>query len=172
MGRLFDSLSDDMLFIKAINALVRSRRLLAECVSRGLILGNDNHIGDIGEYLVMQYYKMNGFRVELAKVKNSDYDLLLPKTGDRVSVKTISEWSKHGKGTQVKPLDRRNNPWNKLAVVLLDERLSAKLISIISLEDLLKQKEFISNEKRRLAGLSKTYPVVNRNWSWLEEYAV
>ena len=84
--------NNDELFREAIKSLAQSRLLFDECAKRGIVLGNDNHIGDIGEYWVnKKWYESQGQRAELASVKTSAYDILLPDSGDRVSVKTITE---------------------------------------------------------------------------------
>jgi hypothetical protein len=166
------SLSDDELFTAAIVSLARSRQLFEECVKRGLVLGNDNHIGDIGEYWVKKWCKSQGQRAELASVKTSAYDILLPDSGNRVSVKTITEWSRHGKGTQIKPLLEKGNPWNILAVVILSPALVPSELSIISLEALLGMPEFIENKKKRHDKGTRTYPRVSRDWKWLSSSQV
>jgi hypothetical protein len=36
-----------------------------------LFSGNDNHIGDIGEYWALRYYNLSGIKATLAPKKNS-----------------------------------------------------------------------------------------------------
>lgn len=164
--------SDDKLFRLAIESLAQSRQLFEECAKRGLILGNDNHIGDIGEYWVLKWYRLQGHQADLAKDKTSDFDISVLDTKDLISVKTITAWSAHGKGTQIKPLNENGNPWNVLAVVILSTDLTPSQISIISLHDLLKTPEFIENGIKRREKGTKTYPCVSRDWKWLEAYSV
>lgn len=164
--------SNDELFMEAIKSLARSRLLFEECAKRGIVLGNDNHIGDIGEYWVKKWYESQGQRAELASVKTSAYDILLPDSDDRVSVKTITEWSHHGKGTQIKPLLEKGNPWNILAVVILSPDLVPSQLSLISLDNLLKMPEFVENKKKRHDKGTKTYPRVSRDWKWLSSSQV
>jgi hypothetical protein len=63
------------LFLKALSLLKQSRDTFLECVEKGIILGNDNHIGDIGEYWVARYFESLGETVHLGKVKNDLVDL-------------------------------------------------------------------------------------------------
>jgi hypothetical protein len=166
-----DNLSDIELFEKARQAFVTTRQLFQTGKNRGLFLGNDNLIGDIGEYYVMDYYKNLGLSPELAPKKNSRYDISIPSKNIKVSVKTITDWSEHKKGTQVKPLDKKNNPWNVLAVVQLDSSLMVRMLSIIPLVELLKKPEFLANISNRKKKDTKTFPRV-QDWEWLNEYQV
>jgi hypothetical protein len=79
----------------------------------------------------------------------------------KISVKTITEWSAHGKGTQVKPLKEVDNPWNTLAIIQLDKELKPKMLSIIPIADLLKQEEIKKNVHRRANG-TNSHPIVNK----------
>jgi hypothetical protein len=47
-------------FLKALGQLAAARESFAKLAQGGLILGNDNHIGDIGEYWVRRYYSQLG----------------------------------------------------------------------------------------------------------------
>jgi hypothetical protein len=112
-----------------------------------------------------------GLSPELAPKKNSRYDISIPSKNIKVSVKTITDWSEHKKGTQVKPLDKKNNPWNVLAVVQLDSSLMVRMLSIIPLVELLKKPEFLANISNRKKKDTKTFPRV-QDWEWLNEYQV
>ncbi len=162
--------SNEELFRQALKSLVQSRLLFDECAKRGIVLGNDNHIGDIGEYWVKRWYESQEIQAVLAAVKTSAYDILLSNTNDRVSVKTITEWSRHGKGTQIKPLLEKGNPWNILAVVILSPDLLPSQLSIIPLAELLSMPEFVENKTKRSEKGTKTYPRVSRDWKWLDRY--
>jgi len=47
-------------FIQALAQLAGARESFAKLAKAKLILGNDNHIGEIGEYWVRRYYELRG----------------------------------------------------------------------------------------------------------------
>jgi len=149
----------------AIKALAKAREHFAAAKKQGLVLGNDNHIGDIGEYWVMELLKKQGEFKCFAPKKNSPYDIEL-NDGRRVSVKTITEWAESGKGTQIKPLCGSN--WSILMAVHLNNELMPTKIAKVTVNELLEREPFISNVKRREKG-TKTYPRFEW-WEWLDEY--
>lgn len=59
----------DKTISEAIRAFSEARVLFKKAKKEGLILGNDNHIGDIGEYWVMKYLKSKGQFKEYAPKK-------------------------------------------------------------------------------------------------------
>lgn len=93
----------DKTILSAIKALSTARAEFSKAAERGLILGNDNHIGDVGEYWVRLYLENTGEFKKYADKKNDPYDIEL-NDGKKLSVKTITEWSETGYGTQIKPL--------------------------------------------------------------------
>jgi hypothetical protein len=87
-------------YVQAIGQLAAVGRSFAQLASDGLILGNDNHIGDIGEYWVRRYYEGLGEFKRYGAGKNSPFDIQL--TDDKqISVKTLTAWSELGYGTPV-----------------------------------------------------------------------
>lgn len=46
-------------FLDALEDLARARTVFDRLDEDGLILGSDNHIGDIGEYWVRRYYELS-----------------------------------------------------------------------------------------------------------------
>jgi len=152
----------------AIAALVSARQGFEIAASEGLILGNDNHIGDVGEYWVRSYFESIGKFQCFASAKNSNYDLQLTD-GIRVSVKTLTAWSKNGYGTQIKPLCGNN--WQLLAAVLLDRSLQPAKIALVPLAELLTKTVFLNNETRRSNKGTRTYPRFQW-WPWLEHHVV
>lgn len=150
---------------RAMESLARARSEFLRAVSEGLVLGND-HIGDVGEYWARLHFEQVGLFDSYHADKNGAYDLRL-KDGRCVSVKTVTAWSKHGKGTQVRPLGGEN--WTVLAAVKLDLDLFPDRIAVVPLADLLRRDPFLKNELRRRSSGSKTFPVFQW-WDWLEEY--
>ena len=161
-------LKPDKIINDAINHLVLAREAFQKASEHGLILGNDNHIGDIGEYWVRKYFEKQDLFKEYGKEKTSPYDIELTN-GDKVSVKTINEWSKNGFGTQIKPLCGKN--WQFLAVVFLNKDLIPEKLSLIPLKDLLTKKQFIVNINNREKNNTKAYPRVQW-WDWLDDHIV
>lgn len=152
----------------AMEALSAARAAFHEAAEAGLILGNDNHIGDIGEYWVKAYFEMQDRFKSYSQVKNDNYDLELTD-GTRVSVKTLTAWSKRGKGTQVKPLCGTN--WQLLAAVLLDKHLYPQKIALVPLADLMQRAVFKTNAANRAGRQTRTYPAFQW-WPWLDELLV
>lgn len=150
----------------AMAALAEARDAFEEAVAAGLILGNDNHIGDIGEYWVRTYYEAVGRFKSYAAAKNAPYDMELID-GTRVSVKTLTAWSKGGMGTQVKPLCGMH--WQILAAVLLDRDLQPAKIALVPLGELNGKDIFKVNATNRSDRGTRTYPRFQW-WSWLDEY--
>jgi len=158
----------DKTILRAIFALSEARKAFKDAVQEGLILGNDNHIGDIGEYWVRKHFEEKSNFKEYALKKNAPYDIEL-KDGKKVSVKTITSWSKTGYGTQIKPLC--GNDWQLLAAVFLNNDLMPSKISLVPLDDLLVLEPFVSNIERRNNDGTNAYPRF-KWWSWLDEYIV
>lgn len=161
-------LQSDPRIESAISALSTAREAFEIAAAAGLVLGNDNHIGDVGEYWVKSYFESQKMFKCFAPAKNSNYDLEL-FDGTRVSVKTITAWSQKGYGTQIKPLCGNN--WKLLAAVFLDKSLHPSKIALVPLADLLLQKVFIDNEASRTSKGTRTYPRFQW-WSWLDGHVV
>ena len=152
--------------LRAIEMLAAARTEFVRAVGEGLILGNDNHIGDIGEYWARRHFEQTGEFAEYHKQKTGPYDIKLTD-GRFVSVKTITAWSKRGKGTQVRPLCGAK--WNVLAAVRLGHDLQPDRIAVVPLAELLRREPFRGNQQRRATRNTKTYPVFAW-WDWLEEF--
>ncbi len=158
----------DKIMDEAIQHLSQARKAFLLAKKQNLILGNDNHIGDIGEYWVRKHFiKENEFK-EYASKKNAPYDLEL-NNKLKVSVKTITAWSETGYGTQIKPLCGKD--WQLLAVVFLTTELLPEKIALVPLEELVNHEPFISNIQRRKEENTKAFPRVQW-WSWLDNYTV
>lgn len=158
----------DPKILKAIRALAIARETFQDAVKDKLILGNDNHIGDIGEYWVRRYFETTSQFKEYAPKKNSPYDIEL-SDGIRVSVKTITAWSATGYGTQIKPLC--GSDWQLLAAVFLNKELFAEKIALVPLVKLLSHEPFVSNAVGRSSGATAAYPRFQW-WEWLKDYNV
>lgn len=158
----------DKTILEAIKALSVARKAFQKAAGNGLILGNDNHIGDIGEYWVRQHFESKSEFGSYAPKKNSLYDIELTN-GTKVSVKTITAWSKTGYGTQVKPLC--GNDWSLLAAVFLNEEIFAQKIALVPLGKLVAYEQFLSNKKRGANEGKFAYPRFQW-WDWLDDYIV
>ena len=157
-------------FIQAIAQLAVARRSFSKLADGKLILGNDNHIGDIGEYWVRRYYEILGQFKCYGTGKNCAFDLKLDD-GVGVSVKTLTAWSKSGYGTPVRTLDGKH--WQVLAAVFLGEDLQPLKLAIVPLADLIKEPVFVDNLARRThpTDPTKSYPRFEW-WTWLDRYKV
>lgn len=156
-------------FVDAVRRLAAVRDSFTELAKQKLILGNDNHIGDIGEYWMRRYYEQRGIFCAYGNGKTALCDIKLAD-GTAVSVKTITEWSKTGYGTPIRPLD--GSQWTVLAAVFLGADLFPKRIAVVPLADLRKQPVFLRNEARRAgAKPTQSYPRFAW-WDWLENYEV
>ena len=151
---------------RAMDLLAAARAEFGRAVDERLILGNDNHIGDIGEYWVRRHFEQTGQFAGYHTQKNGPYDMKLTD-GRCVSVKTITAWSERGKGTQVRPLC--GTQWNVLAAVRLARDLQPEKIAVVPLAELLRREPFPKNEQSRTTRNTKTYPVFAW-WPWLDEF--
>lgn len=153
---------------EAIEALARARKAFDNAAKTGLIIGNDNHIGDVGEYWVRKFFEGRNEFKTYAPSKNSPFDIEL-LDGTKVSVKTITQWSDTGYGTQIKPLC--GTEWQVLAAVQLDQDLYPSKIALIKLNELLRKEPFVSNAERRDSKGTSAYPRFQW-WDWLDEHIV
>jgi len=154
--------------LSACTVLSKARKVFYELHTEGVIAGNDNHIGDIGEYWVVRYYDRLGKDAQLAPKKNSDYDVRL-NDGTRVAVRTLTPLAKNGRGLPVKPLDATK--WTVLAAVKLDSNLGPEKLAVVTLSELLSQDVFTRNQNRMRRGEIKSYPAF-RWWSFLDQHCV
>jgi hypothetical protein len=157
-------------FVDAIRSLAAVRSSFSLLAKEKLILGNDNHIGDIGEYWARRYYEELGLFSSFGSGKNAACDIKLTNQ-TTVSVKTLTAWSKTGYGTQIKPLDGVN--WQVLAAVYLSEDLFPSRIAIVPLAELIVRPVFVKNAKKRAhpTKATKSYPHFEW-WDWLIHYEV
>src|SRR5258707_3573831 len=157
-------------FIAALSQLAEVRRSFADLAASKLVLGNDNHIGDIGEYWARRYFEQIGQFKAYCDSKVHPFDIAL-LNGLHVAVKAITAWSKNGYGTQIKPLDGKH--WQVLFAIRLNENLFPDRISVVPLTQLLKKPVFLENKKRREDPKTPTraYPRFEW-WPWLDEYKV
>jgi hypothetical protein len=151
---------------RAMELFAQARVEFGRAIEEGLILGNDNHVGDIGEYWARRHFEQKGVFGEYHSHKNGPYDMKLTD-GRLVSVKTVTAWSKHGKGTQVKPLC--GTRWNVLTAVKLGLDLQPDRIAVVPVAELLRRGPFPDNEQRRTTRNTRTYPVFAW-WEWLEDF--
>lgn len=156
-------------FVKAIAHLAKARKAFKGLVESNLILGNDNHIGDVGEYWVRRYYELKGQFDCYGPGKNGPFDIGL-KNGKCVSVKTTSEWNESGYGSRV---CADGEHWTILAAVLLDENLYPEKLAIVPLHRLIQQEVFSKNAARRAHAdePTSTHPRF-KWWAWLDDYLV
>ena len=156
-------------FLKALRALAQARAAFKRLAEVGLILGNDNHIGDIGEYWVRRYYESKSQFKGYHKDKNGPFDIELVN-GECVSVKTTTAWSDSGYGSSVRADGKH---WTILAAVKLDKHLYPEKIAVVRLGQLVKTRVFVENaaKRRRRQNPTKSYPRFTW-WPWLDRYLV
>lgn len=155
--------------VNAIAHLARARKAFKGLVENKLVLGNDNHIGDVGEYWVRRYYELKGQFKSYGPGKNAPFDIRL-KNGKCVSVKTTSEWNERGYGS---PVCADGKEWAILAAVLLDKNLYPEKLAIVPLHSLIQQKVFSTNAARRTRAdkPTSTHPRFAW-WAWLDDHLV
>jgi len=156
-------------FLYALKHLASAREVFRTLADTGLILGNDNHIGDIGEYWIRRYYELCGQFKCYAPSKNGPFDLKL-KSGACVAVKTLTAWSKSGYGT---PVRADSGHWTIFAAVYLDKDLFPEKLAIVPRHRLVKHEVFVENAARRShdKNPTKAHPRF-RWWPWLDDYGV
>jgi len=114
--------------------------------------GNDNHVGDIGEYWAMRYFLFLNKGPKLAPKRNSQYDIELDD-GTRFSIKTMSRWNRSGYGSPVKGIDEKF--WDYLVAIKLDGNLHIERFCVIPHKEV---RERIRSESRF------------KWWDWLGEF--
>ncbi|RJO62712.1 MAG: hypothetical protein C4542_02465 [Dehalococcoidia bacterium] len=113
-------------------------------------IGNDNHVGDIGEYWTMRYFL--SAKPELAPSRVSPYDIVLGD-GQKLSVKTMSRWNESGRGSPVKGII--NKDWDCLVAIKLDEQFEVDQFCLVPLDKI---------SKRIKDGSPFMW------WGWLDEF--
>ncbi len=137
--------------LEGFRHFVEARKVFAKYAKeRKWFSGNDNHIGDIGEYWIMRYFKDK--EPTLAPKRTSPYDIQL-KDGSRLSVKTMSKWNKSGRGSPVKGIDEKL--WDYLIAIILDNNLEVEKFCIVP-----------HKEVRKMVGNNSPF----KWWHWLEEF--
>jgi len=156
-------------FVNAIAHLAMARKAFKGLVENKLVLGNDNHIGDVGEYWVRRYFELKGQFECYGPGKNGPFDIRL-KNGECVSVKTTSEWNESGYGSRV---CADGEHWTILAAVFLDKNLYPEKLAIVPLHRLIQQEVFSKNAARRARAdkPTSTHPRF-KWWAWLDDYLV
>ncbi len=112
--------------------------------------GNDNHVGDIGEYWAMRYF--GDREPKLAPKRTSSYDIQL-NDGTRLSIKTMSKWNRSGFGGPVKGVDEKL--WDYLIAISLDDNFQVEKFCIVPHKEVRKR---IKSESRF------------KWWPWLNEF--
>ncbi|MCK9611624.1 MAG: hypothetical protein M0R16_01850 [Bacteroidales bacterium] len=105
------------------NKYLSSRKDFLEFADKSSALrGNDNIIGRIGEFVVLQFLEDEGRDPEINTSKNEkgfdilcDYNSLKGKKDSKISVKVITSENKYGRTTRIK------NPWHELFIVILGQ---------------------------------------------------
>jgi hypothetical protein len=156
-------------FLMALKDLAKAREAFKRLAKAKLILGNDNHIGDVGEYWVRRYYELRGQFECYHHSKNGPFDIRL-NTAQCASVKTTTEWSESGYGSAVRA---NGEHWTILAAVLLDKDLYPEKLAIVRLQQLVKKEIFVENAAKRSQrkNPTKSYPRFTW-WPWLDDYLV
>ncbi len=130
--------SQHALFLTACEQFKLARVAFRGLAQQKLVRGNDNHVGDIGEYWVERYYECAGRNPSSAGSKVSTFALELGD-GTKVSVRTMTPWARTGKGTPVKPIVGAR--W-ELAAVTLDDSFRLTKLAIVPSEQLCKYPPF------------------------------
>jgi len=156
----------------AVKHITAAKKIFEDLEVKGIICGNDNHIGDIGEFYVALYFQLKGNLVCLPEgigKKTFPYDLEIIDENIKISVKTMTMWSKNKKGSQVKINDKA--AWTHLAAIMLNNQLIPVSLAIVPYKVLKTQNVFITNEINRRDKKTKSFPVFQM-WPWLKDYEV
>lgn len=152
---------------KAANKYLQARNEFIEVAKKNKELwGNDNIIGRIGEFVVLQYLRELDIKTENRENQSQKgWDFKCQRTDENginkeflVSVKTITHENNKGNTSHVTyPIKKGNGevemsiPWNELIVVVLEEDNNKKVfvekIGIITKEELEDQ-----NKQRKIEG--------------------
>ena len=130
---------------------VEARKIFAKYATKWFS-GNDNHVGDIGEYWTMRYFEDK--EPKLAPKRNSSYDIQL-KDGSRLAIKTMTKWNTSGQGGPVKGVDKKL--WECLVAIKLDENMNVEKFCVVPHKEI---REKVTDGSRF------------KWWSWLEKFEV
>ena len=100
--------------LKGFKHFTEARKVFAKYKGKWFS-GNENHVGDIGEYWAIRYFLNKG--PKLAPKRTSHYDIEL-NDRTRFSIKTMSKWNRSGYGSPVKGLDEQY--WHFLVAIKLE----------------------------------------------------
>ncbi|MBI3744468.1 MAG: hypothetical protein HY261_09325 [Chloroflexi bacterium] len=155
-------------FLEACENLAKVRTAFRNLKEQNLVSGNDNHVGDIGEYWVARYLERTNRNPVPAPTKTAPYDFTLGD-GTKVSVKTMTSWAKYKRGTLVKiPASTR---W-ELAAVFLDDNLMLKKLAVIPCDKLRQQPPFLGDAVADNPLNSRLLTPYFRWWDFLKDYEV
>jgi hypothetical protein len=109
--------------VQYASARRRFRAVQERLRAAGLLVGNDNKVGVIGEFWAIQDYRARGYRLQRipTHTNNAGFDFIVTKMSEsiRVSVKAIT--AENSKGTTT--LVHSDGDWDELCVVQLDADL-------------------------------------------------
>jgi hypothetical protein len=156
-------------FVEALKDLAKVREAFKRLAEAKLVLGNDNHVGDVGEYWVRRYYELRGQFKRYHKNKTGPFDIEL-NSGTCVSVKTTTAWNESGYGSRVKADGKH---WTVLAAVLLDKDLYPEKLAIVRRRQLVRRAVFVRNAANRSNRKKPTQAHPRFTWwPWLDDYLV
>ena len=113
--------------LKGFKSFVEARKVFDKYKGQWFS-GNDNHVGDIGEYWVMRYFFSLNKGPMLAPKRTSHYDIEL-NDGSRFSIKTMSRWNRSGYGSPVKGIDEKY--WDYLVAIKLGDNFEVEKFCIV-----------------------------------------
>ncbi|MFM9865602.1 MAG: hypothetical protein ACKVRO_18575 [Micropepsaceae bacterium] len=109
--------------VQYADARRRFRAVQERLKAAGLLVGNDNKVGVIGEFWAIQDYRARGFRLQRVPphTNNAGFDFVVSKVDVpiKVSVKAITAENSRGKTSLV----HANGDWDELCIVQMDEIL-------------------------------------------------
>ena len=137
--------------LKGFKYFVEARKVFAKYEGKWFS-GNDNHVGDVGEYWAMRYFENR--EPKLAPKRTSSYDIQL-NDGTLLSIKTMSRWNRSGRGGPVKGIDEKF--WDYLIAIKLDDNLEVERFCIVPHKEV----------RKRIKDKSPF-----KWWFWLDEFEV
>ncbi|MEK7874261.1 MAG: hypothetical protein AAB502_10440, partial [Chloroflexota bacterium] len=87
--------------LKGFRHFAKAREIFAKYKGKWFS-GNDNHVGDIGEYWAIRHFLDKKPKLAPNRISPFDFEL---QNGTRFSVKTMSTWNQRGRSTPIKGIN-------------------------------------------------------------------
>jgi hypothetical protein len=111
----------------AKNYLIARKTFLEIADKTDWLIGNDNLVGRIGEFIAYMYLKEQNRNPIRPKIKTEKgYDFICDNNKTKISVKTITHENKAGRTTRI------SEPWDELILITINEEIQIEKFGILT----------------------------------------